>query len=200
MTAEALPVTEETPEEAVQTPPALLQLIREARAGDSSAFDEIMILSERHVARIAWRILGDVEDVKDAMQEAFLRLYRHLGRFDEKHDFFAWLSRITVNVCLDQRRRRKHEPLADDHPVPSRETAADTVLIRQAEVALLRRAIDMLAPRERAAVLLRDVEGLPTDKVAAALGNTVATVRVQLSRARVKLRRLVESLQRGNQR
>jgi RNA polymerase sigma-70 factor (ECF subfamily) len=200
MTAEAL-VTHETGEEAVKNSPALLEAIRAVRAGDDAAFEEIMVLTERRVAAIAWRILGDAEEVKDAMQEAFLRVYRHLGRYDQKYDFFAWASRITVNVCLDAlRKRRPVETLNEDHPIASAEPLTDAVLIHRSRLALLRRAIDMLAPRERAAVLLRDVEGLPTEEVAAALGNTVATVRVQLSRARVKLRHLIESLQGGPKR
>jgi RNA polymerase sigma-70 factor (ECF subfamily) len=178
---------------------SLLETIRAARAGDDAAFDEIMILTERRVAQIAWRILGDTEEVKDAIQETFLRVFRHLGRYDEKQDFFAWLSRIAVNASLDLHRRRKRrrwfEPLEQD--APSKATAADDELVHRSDLTLLRKAIDMLAPRERAAILLRDVEGLPTDEVAAALGNTVATVRVQLSRARVKLRKFVESLQKG---
>ncbi len=196
MTAEAVVIDAPKPRDA-----HLLQTIRAARAGDNAAFEEIMIQTERHVAQIAWRILGDAEEVKDAMQETFLRLFRFLGRYDERHDFFGWLSRITINVCRDAQRRQKRgrifEPLEDDVGPVSDDPAADDDLIRRADVAMLRRAIDMLAPKERMAILLRDVEGLSTADVAAALGNTVATVRVQLSRARVKLRRLVASWRGG---
>src|SRR5690349_18794023 len=104
MTAEALVIDE--PETTANTP-ALLQTIRAARSGDGAAFEEIMVLTQRRVAQISWRILGDAEEVKDAMQETFLRLFRYLGKYDEKKDFLAWLSRIAVNVCIDQRRRRK---------------------------------------------------------------------------------------------
>lgn len=196
MTAEALVIDEKR----AQTTPALLETIRAARAGDSAAFEEIMVLTERRVAQIAWRVLGDAEEVKDAMQDTFLRLFRHLGRYDGKHDFFAWLSRITVNVCLDmlrsRKRRRIFEPLDDVPAAASKDRPADVDLIRRGDLALLRRAIDSLPPQERTAILLKDVEGLSSEEVAAALGNRVTTVRVQLSRARVKLRDFV----RGNQR
>lgn len=190
MTAEAVVIDERE----TRNTPALLETIRAARAGDSAAFEEIMILTERRVAQIAWRILGDTEEVKDAMQETFLRLFRHLGRFDERKDFVAWLARITVNVCIDLRRRRRPSvPLPD---LPFDATSIEDDLIQRGNRALLGRAIDTLAPRERAAILLRDVEGLPTHEVAAALGNSVATVRVQLSRARAKLRRIIEGMKR----
>lgn len=174
----------------------LIAAIRAARAGDADAFDEIMIATERRIAQIAWRILADPEEVKDAVQETFLRLYRHLSRYDEKQDFHAWLTRIGVNVCRDQLRRRKRDyvlrPIEDAGEVAGRGVRADDDLMRRADVALLREAIDSLPPKERLAIILRDVEGLPTEEVATALGNTVATVRVQLSRARVKLREFVQ--------
>jgi RNA polymerase sigma-70 factor (ECF subfamily) len=123
-----------------------------------------------------------------------LRLFRFLGKYDEKKDFVAWLSRITVNVCIDLRRRRR--PSA---PLPELRFEGDSiedVLIQRSNRALLTQAIDALAPRERAAILLRDVEGLPTEEVAAAMGNNIATVRVQLSRARMKLRKIIEGMKR----
>ncbi|HJQ37860.1 MAG TPA: sigma-70 family RNA polymerase sigma factor [Thermoanaerobaculia bacterium] len=190
MTAEALVTHERETSNSAE----LLEAIRAARSGDSAAFEEIMVLTERRVAQIAWRILGDPEEVKDAMQETFLRLFRHLRGFDERKDFFAWLSRIVVNVSIDLRRRRRPtDPLPE---LLSNAPTAEDELIERSDRALLTRAIDTLAPRERAAILLRDVEGLPTDEVAAALGNTVATVRVQLSRARAKLRKIVGAMTR----
>jgi len=190
MTAEALVIDERETRNTAD----LLETIRAARAGDGAAFEEIMVLTERGVARIAWRILGDPEEVKDAMQETFLRLFRFLGKFDEKKDFVAWLSRIAVNVCIDLRRRRKTS--VELHDVPFDATSIEDELIQRSDRNMLTRAIDELAPRERAAILLRDVEGLSTNDVAAAMGNSVATVRVQLSRARVKLRRIIEGMKR----
>lgn len=195
MTAEAALIDER------EAPPALLEIIHAARAGNHAAFEEIMLLTERHVARIAWRILGDKEEVKEAAQDTFLRLFRHFGQYDEKHDFVAWLSRIACNVCRDmlrlRKRRRIFEPLENAPPAVSKDRAADDDLIRRDDLALLHQAIDTLAPKERMVVLLRDVEGLGTHEVAAALGKNVVTVRVQLSRARVKLRRLLQSWSEG---
>lgn len=147
-----------------------------------------MLLTQSRVAQISWAILGDAEDVKDAVQETFLRLYRFLGRYDDTKDFHAWLARIAVNVCRDALRRRKHrfDPLEVD--VESGAASADDELVRRGELALLRRAVDALPPKERMAVILRDVEGMRTEEVASILGSRVSTVRVQLSRARAKLK------------
>jgi RNA polymerase sigma factor (sigma-70 family) len=173
-----------------------LATIRAARDGDSAAFEEIMLLTERRVALLAWRILGDAEEVKDAVQETFLRLFRAIGRYDERHDFFGWLYRIAVNVCRDfQRRRRRRRiftPIEDEMPAVAHERRADDDLVARDDVALLTRAIDALPAKERLAVILREVEELPTEMVAGILGSSPATVRVQVSRARVRLRKWME--------
>jgi RNA polymerase sigma-70 factor (ECF subfamily) len=196
MTADAVVIDER------DTPQTLLppvEIIRAAKAGDGAAFEEVMRMTERRVAQIAWSILGDADDVKDAVQETFLRLFRHLKRYDETRDLTAWVTRIAVNVCRDLLRgRKKHrhsEPL--DDALPSHDTRADEELAHRRELVLLGRAIETLPAKERLAVILREVEGLRTEEVAAALGSSVSTVRVQISRARAKLRRLIEAWRGG---
>src|ERR1043166_3124004 len=166
MTAEAV-----VSEELTTTRPILLATIRAAQHGDSRAFEELMILSERRVANVAWRILGDAEEVKEAVQETFLRVWRHLKRYDESRDFFGWLYRIAVNVCrdLDQRRRRRRifTPIDDALPLTTEPRTND-------DVELLRRAIDRLPERERLAILLRDIEELSTEDAAGVPRNTPA--------------------------
>lgn len=202
MAADALVTDEILLHDSSRNSPAVLAAVRAARDGDHAAFEELMVLTERRVAQVAWAILGDREEVKEATQETFLRIFRHLRRYDESKDFFAWLTRVTVNVSRDLLRRRKKQgrlsvPLDENLKVASGERRADEELARRDDLALLRRAVDALAPKERMAVILRDIEGLATEEVAAALGNSVATVRVQLSRARVKIRRFVEAVRGG---
>src|SRR5690349_15610652 len=87
--------------------PALARLVERAQAGDADAFEQLMIASQRRVVAVAFRMLGDREDARDAAQEAFLRAYRYLGRFDPRQDFSAWMYTITVNVCRDVARKRR---------------------------------------------------------------------------------------------
>lgn len=197
MTADAVVIDErDTP----HTPILPLEIIRAAQAGDSAAFEEVMRMTERRVAQIAWSVLGDADDVKDALQETFLRLFRHLKRYDESRDLTAWVTRIAVNVCRDllrhRRKGRSLEPLHD--ALPSNDARADDALAHRRDLALLGRAIETLPTKQRLAVILREVEGLPTEDVAAALGSSVSTVRVQISRARVKLRNLIERWRGGH--
>jgi len=170
----------------------LLDSIRAARSGDSQAFEEIMMATERRVASLAWHILGDAEEVKEALQETFLRVFRHLHGYDERRDFFGWLYRIAVNVCrdLDSRRRRWRFFLPIEHAADA--SAPEEDFVKKDDVARLMRAIDSLPQKERFAIILRDIEELPTEEVAAILGSSPATVRVQISNARAKIRKFME--------
>ena len=168
-------------------------LIAAAQSGDTAAFGRLVEFHQQRVFRTARAILGNDADAQDAAQEAFLRAFRHLASFDPTRDLAAWLYKLTVNVCRDMVRRRPGtgtaeidtEVLAARDPGPF-ETAA---LHEQRD--LTRRAIARLPYKERAAITLRDLEGLTTAEVATALGTTQATVRSQVSAARAKLRRYI---------
>jgi RNA polymerase sigma-70 factor (ECF subfamily) len=200
MTAESILTTiasEEQGEDRRTVDPILLAAIRAVQAGESRAFEQIMIATERRVAVLAWRILGNPDEVKDAVQETYLRVFRHLHRYDERRDFIGWLYRIAVNVCRDMDRRRRRRalvfaPLDEGESVTCRQDAVDAVSRKQ-EAALLARAVDTLPEKERLALILRDIEELPTEEVARILGNRTATVRVQVRSARMKIRKLIES-------
>src|SRR4051812_36587825 len=203
MTAEAL-LTDGVDAAATRssaTSPALLAVIRAARDGDERAFEEIMLASERRVSLLAWRILGDAEEVKEATQETFLRVFRHLRRFDDKLDFFGWLFRIAVNVCRDIEKRRRRRwifaPADEGLSVASNVRGAHELLEARDDAALLTRAIDALPEKERLAIILREVQELPTEEVAAILGSSPVTVRVQVSKARTKLRAWIEARRGG---
>lgn len=170
----------------------LRQLVRDAKAGDAASFERIVTLHECLVLRVAQRILLNEEDAKDAAQEVFIRLHRTLIRFDEEKDLGPWLYRLTVNVCRDFLRRiRRDVPLAmisdsaDATPNPEQSAVA----AQQYRIVL--DALRELSPREREAVVLRDLEGRPTGEVAEILGSSETTVRSQLSTGRMKMKNYV---------
>ena len=179
-----------------ENPPWLALLIKRAIAGDTLAFDQIMIHSQQKVMALSWRMLGNDADARDASQEVFLRVYKYLGRFKQDQDFFAWLYRITVNVCHDiARKRQLHSGQATPDmvsqvtvEVAADQEGADEVLIAGQQRQLIASAMAMLPTKERAAILLRDVEGLPTEEVARILKSSSTTVRSQISSARRKIK------------
>jgi RNA polymerase sigma-70 factor (ECF subfamily) len=180
-------------------PSEFTALLERAIAGDISAFETIVKLHERRVLMLSWRLLGNLEDAQDSAQEVFLRAYKYLHRLNASRPVEAWLVRITINVCRDfgrQRQRRQklateyvHSEIADSSPF------ADTESNEKRE--MLRLAIAGLPQKERAAFVLRDIEGLSTMDVAAILKSTETTVRSQISIARVKIRKAIEQMQGG---
>src|SRR5882762_10385300 len=87
-------------------------LVARARAGDEIAFERIMLATEQRVVSIAWRMLGNRDDARDAAQDVYLRVFKYLERFRAGEDFRAWLYRITINVCHDFARKKRVTGLA----------------------------------------------------------------------------------------
>ena len=178
-----------------ETGSALAALIERAREGDGRAFDRLMLETQERVVGLAWRLLGSREDARDAAQEVYLRVFRHLNRFRAEYDFHGWLYRITVNVCRDAARRRRRTPVANGtNPDPHQPPAAEEALLGAERWHRLLEALASLPAKERAALVLRDLEGLTSEQVARALGSRPATVRGQIASARVKLRRFCVDL------
>ncbi len=174
------------------------QLLKRAMAGDRVAFDQIILRYQRRVLMAAWRLLGSREDAQDAAQEVFLRLYRYMHRFDEKRDLLPWLYRMTVNVCHDLRRKlRLNVGLAFEEANPP-STQVDPVgeMTRTEQTRIIEAALKTLTEKERAAVVLRDIEGLSTKDAAGILGSSETTVRSQISSARVKIRKFVDRFEK----
>ena len=169
-----------------------------AKSGDVAAFEQIFDRYQRKVLLTAWRILGNREDARDAAQEVFLRVYKYLGRFRSDQDFAAWLYRIIVNVCRDHARKRGRRDQFTSYETEHRLGSFDSMasgedveasLLRSQQQALIADALDSLSVKERAAIVLRDLEGLTTEEVARALGSSQTTVRSQISTARSKIKK-----------
>ena len=193
-------------------------LIRRAAGGDLEAFEAIVRLKRDRIVRIAWHIVGDRELARDVAQEVFVRLYRVIGRFREGARFDTWLHRITLNLAIDALRRerphRGHRPLepdrtpgadfsaggeigsAEEGPAGSGPTAPGGPAERLAAGEVRRIFIELsatLPPKQRIAFVLREIEGLPTEEVAAVMKTTTSTVRNHVLLAR---RSLQEALRR----
>jgi RNA polymerase sigma-70 factor (ECF subfamily) len=151
-------------------------------------FERLMRLHERMVLGVAYRLLGRIEDAQDAAQEVFLRLFQK--HRDIQGDPKPWLYRVTVNVCNDRYRKRNVVAEPDEQAADPKADALTAITMEERK-RLLREALKTLAERERAAIVLRDIEGRSTREVARILGVEEVTVRSQISVARVKLAKYV---------
>jgi RNA polymerase sigma-70 factor (ECF subfamily) len=162
-------------------------LVLRAREGDEAAFGEILGIFEGRAMAIAHQMGASRSDAEDIAQEAFIKLFRHIGSYRGGRKFSAWFYRIVVNEARDHLRRI---------PPPSQELSA-----REAEASRgagdpeeyhrIRQALLMLSEREREVVVLRDLQGLGTWEVARALGLNPVTVRRHAMRARARLREIL---------
>lgn len=174
-----------------------MELLTAAGAGDEQAFVQLTAPLRRRLHAHCYRMLGSVHDADDALQETMLRAWRGIGRFEPRAELSSWFYRIATNVCLrmiEQRGRREAatvdahlqpypdvllEPQTPEHEVERRET------IGLAFVA----AMQLLPPRQRAALVLRDVLGWSASEAADVLGLSVAAANSALQRARDRVER-----------
>jgi RNA polymerase sigma-70 factor, ECF subfamily len=181
-------------------------LVQQAKAGSLEAFTELVNRYDSKILRLAKHITQNQEDAEDVLQEAFLKAFTHLDRFEGGSRFYTWLVRIAVNESLMKlRKRRTGKEVSLDEPVESgdgdvqnlvREIAVwdDTPEKRysQAEIrGILDGAVESLEPIYRTVFVLRDVEELSTEETAEALDLTVPAVKSRLLRARLQLREIL---------
>ena len=159
-------------------------------ASDPATFELLMRQHERLVLATAFRLLGNMHDAQDVAQEAFFRLYRNLGRVRAAENVTGWLYRVTVNLCRDQQRRSRRITELEDMPAVSADPQQEFADAERRRALAL--SLRMLPEKERAALVLRDLEGLPTSQVAEILGSSEATIRSQISKARVKMKEFTE--------
>ena len=171
----------------------LADLVAAAKAGDRSAFDELVRATYTDAYTLAYRLTGNEEDARDVVQDAYLRAYKGLKRFREEAQFSTWLYRITANCAsttLSRRSKNTHDDLEDEETMADERHDYDPQF--RAELSLERdrvsAAVANLPPRLRAVVVLRDIYDLPHEAIAEELGISEAAAKVRLHRARKKLR------------
>lgn len=185
-------------------------LVRSALDGDERSFEELVRRYERLVLNIVYHFMGRSDQVEDMAQEIFLRLYDNLAKYDGRKPLSAWLGRIAANRCIDELRRRRRQKIhlesdlvGDDfdqgNNVLARVQAGDLLTEADSERAMrmLHKAMDALPESERTAFLLRELEGLDYDEVAAICATSEPAARIRVSRARKKLQEQLEEWLHG---
>jgi RNA polymerase sigma-70 factor (ECF subfamily) len=163
-----------------------------AQKGSEAAFGALVRLHQRRAYAVARAIVLSHEDAEDAVQDGFLHAFRALDRFRSDQPFGAWLNRIVANAALDLVRRRKVRD-ADELPetiaVPFRDPGEADELQRR-----LSEALTHLTDRQRAVIVLHDVEGYTHGEIGSMLGIPEGTARSDLHHARAALRRLLHDV------
>jgi len=176
------------------------ELIARAKHGDREALSRLLSDARPRALAVAMRMMRNPDDAEDVVQDAFMKVLRHMARFEERAAFNTWLHRIVVNTCLDRLRRpepRRAEPLGDDGDEHERdcegvnEETPELSLERARARQIVHRALEGLSPLHREAVTLRELEEHSYGEIARIARCPVGTVMSRLFHAR---RRLAEEL------
>ncbi len=183
-------------------------LIRRAQGGEEAAFAALVKRHERRAIGVARKMVPSDEDAQDLAQEAFLRVFRSLERFDFQHDFTTWLYRIVTNLAIDHLRKRRPavstSGLLDDDeadldlPDPRDDRPSDRIVSMETADEV-QECLSTLAPHFQSVLVLRELEGLPCTEIADIVGATHVTVRWRLHRGRKLFQEEWERRQRLNE-
>lgn len=175
-----------------------LILVDRVVSGDRRAFETLVRVHERRIFRVTLAILGNAEDAEEAMQDAFVKAFRHIDQFRRESRFTTWLTRIAVNEALQKRQARKNTVSLDEVteaevrvlPRRSQQWHEDPEKLygKQEVRMMVEDAIRSLPPIYRETFVLRDVEGLRAEEAAEILGLTLPAIKSRLLRARLLMR------------
>lgn len=177
-------------------------LVEAARAGDNRAYGQLVEAYQRRVYALAFGMLRHKDDAWDVAQEAFVKAYKNLDKFEGHSAFYTWLYRITYNVAMDHLRYHKRRETVDMDQHEMEQHIEDDKghdftnplesLDRKELRAVLARAMDELSEKHRAIIVLREIEGLSYEEMADVLKISKGTVMSRLFHARKNLQKLLE--------
>jgi RNA polymerase sigma-70 factor (ECF subfamily) len=166
-------------------------LIDQAKRGNRWAFGELVKLHQTGVVRIVQRMYGDLYLAEDAAQEAFIRAWQHLPRYQHQGNFRSWLYRIAINVALDHLRAERETVNVERLPLKGTEGRPEIAAENHERSQHVREAILALPPASRSALILREYEGLSYREIAETLKIPIGTVMSRLNYARKRLRAIL---------
>ena len=183
------------------------ELVSQARAGDTAAFEQLMLDNQDRVYTLCLRMTGDREDALDLAQETFLNAWRGLSSFQGNSSFSTWVYRLASNACIDFLRKRKRRqqgeaPLSlddDEAPLPQPEGPRGPPAEELGRGELRRaveRGLQALPEHHRQVLIMRELSGLSYQEIGAVLNLDLGTVKSRIARARMALKNIL--VQEGN--
>jgi len=175
-------------------------LIKKAITGDEASFESLIFSCKGKAYSIAFRYLRNREDAMDVLQESFIKIYRHLGKFNFDSSFDTWVYRIVINSCNDQLKKTKSRPPSDsiykDYEsnyaveIADKGLLPDEKLIKKEEAEYILECLDKLQQEQKEILILRDIHGFSYEEISELLKINSGTVKSRISRARENLKRI----------
>jgi RNA polymerase sigma-70 factor (ECF subfamily) len=171
------------------------ELVRLCQDGDMAAFEQLFHKYQERVYSTALRMMNNQDDAMDLTQDIFLRAYQNIGKFRFTSAFSTWLYRLAVNLCIDELRKRKKignpVPLEEALSESDGDTPEDNVISSDTERQVWK-AINSLKEKDRAIIVLRDIEGLSYKEIAEVLKCSLGRVKSRIHEARQRLKMILE--------
>jgi RNA polymerase sigma-70 factor (ECF subfamily) len=179
------------------------KLVDDARRGDANDFRALVQKNQRRAYAVALGMLHDPDDARDVTQEAFLKVHRNLGTFEGDAQFFTWLYRIVMNLCIDHLRKKRGEKVEFDDAMANQEADDSGIAPRRlgfdpakalADKELrerIRASLSKLSPAHRAVLVMREVDGLSYQEMADQVGVSIGTIMSRLFHARKKMQKML---------
>ncbi len=181
-------------------------LIARCQQGDRLAFEELVRKYQKPVSNLVYHYIGYRSDVEDIAQKIFIKIHFSLPKFDIERPFFPWLYRIAINQCYDELRRLRRrktytfselnleDAASIERILASTETAGIPDRSQSEMQALLHKILSQLPDSQRKVIVLRDIEGIPYNEIAAVLKCTEQAARLKVFRARNRLKKILEKI------
>jgi RNA polymerase sigma-70 factor, ECF subfamily len=183
-----------------------LRIIDRFKKGDTSAFGDIVLKYQDKIYNLCRHMLGNAHDAEDAAQDAFLKAYQALPKFQPEASLYTWLYRIATNTCIDYKKKPVFESLFGDYGegellvhdrasnAPSPEKLYQSKQIDQ----VLQESLGTLSPKLRAIIILKEIEELSYEEIADTLEISMGTVKSRIARAREELQKLMKEFREQN--
>ncbi len=176
------------------------ELIKKAILGDEASFEALIFSCKGKAYSIAFRYLRNREDAMDVLQESFIKIYRHLGKFNFESSFDTWVYRIVINTCNDLLKKAKTRPplesIYKNHDsnyhveIVDKGLLPEEKLIKKEESEYILECLDQLQAEQREILVLRDIHGFSYEEISGLLKINSGTVKSRISRARENLKKI----------
>ncbi len=179
----------------------------ECQQGSEDAFRELFKQYHKRVLRIAYRMCGNIQEAEDITQEVFLRIFKEIANFRENASLFTWLYRITINLCLDKRRKQQRREkyklntaLNSEYTLSEKANSDEGMQMLDQQIwqdeiqGMLQKALSRIKPKFRTVLVLKDIEGLSYEEAAQAVGCSQGTISSRLNRGRKQLKKLLSKM------
>jgi len=178
------------------------QLIQKAKTGDEISFESLILGCQNKAFNIAIRYLKNEEDALDALQESFIKIFRHLNTFKEDSRFDTWVYRIVVNTCNDMLRKNSNQKITDSLfktdeeketiiEIPDSSGAPEEVYDKKEKSEHIKSCLEKLNQEQKEIIILRDVHGFSYDEISEILECSIGTVKSRINRSRLRLREII---------